>query len=347
MDLVENRKNEHIHIALEKNVNANHNPWDDIELIHNALPEINYDQIDISTSLFNKKLGAPIIIAAMTGGYSFAKEINERLSYAAAQFQIPMGVGSQRAAVENPELRYTYSVVKEFDIPIRIANIGASQLVLWGHKKTLSYLEDIISMIDAHAVAICLNFLQEVIQFEGEPHAKGCLREIKLLSDELDIPIIVKESGAGISMEVAEKLSKTNVASIDVGGKGGTSFSAIEYYRAKLHSDYLNSCRGETFWNWGIPTPKSILNVGKATNWKIPIISTGGIRNGLDVAKALTLGARCAGVAQTLLRPSTKSKEEAKLRIEVLTKELRAAMFLMGIDSVKKMNGAKYEFIKN
>jgi isopentenyl-diphosphate Delta-isomerase len=346
MDLIENRKDEHVRIALEENVNAKHNHWDDIDLIHNALPEINYDEIDISTTLFNKQLGAPIVIAAMTGGYDFAKEINERLAFAAEHFQIPMGVGSQRAAVENPKLIRTYSVVKDFDIPVRIANIGASQLVLWGHKKTREYLEDIISMIDAHAVAICLNFLQEVVQFEGEPHAKGCLHEIEQLAEEIDIPIIVKESGAGISLDVAHRLSKTNIAAIDVGGKGGTSFAAIEHYRAKLHDDHLNACGGETFWDWGIPTPQSILNVGKATNWQLPIISTGGIRNGLDVAKALILGARCAGVAQALLKPSTKSKEETMLAVEVMIKELQAVMFLTGINSVQKMKEVNYEFRK-
>lgn len=346
MDMIENRKDEHVRITLEENVNSDHNHWDDIDLTHNALPEINYDEIDISTTLFDKKLGAPIIIAAMTGGYDFARDINERLAYVAAQYQIPMGVGSQRAALENPKLTKTYGVVKEYDVPLRIANIGASQLVIWGHKKTVGYIEDIISMIDAHAVAICLNFLQEVVQFEGEPIAKGCLEQIQLLSDEIDIPIIVKESGAGISFDVAERLSKTKIAAIDVGGKGGTSFAAIEHYRARLYDDHLNACGGKTFWNWGISTPQSILNVGKATNWGLPIISTGGIRNGLDVAKALILGARCAGVAQSLLKPSTIGKQETMLALKVLIKELQAAMFLSGVKSVQKMKEVNYEFRK-
>jgi len=340
---IESRKDEHVRIALEKNVSAHHNYWDDIELIHNALPELNYGEIDISTTLFDKKLGAPVLIAAMTGGYELAKEINERLAYAASHFQIPMGVGSQRAAVENAKLRSTYSVVKEYDIPLRIANIGASQLVLWGHKKTLRYIEDIISMIDAHAVAICLNFLQEVVQFEGEPHAKGCFQEIKRLSDEIDVPIIIKESGAGISYDVALRLSKTNIAAIDVGGKSGTSFAAIEHYRAKLHSDYLNARGGETFWNWGVSTPQSLMNAGNATDWKLPLIATGGIRNGLDVAKALVMGAQCAGVAQAMLKPSTKSKEVTVLEMEVIIKELQAAMLLMGVNSVQKMKEVNYE----
>ncbi|MFH1013475.1 MAG: type 2 isopentenyl-diphosphate Delta-isomerase [Thermoplasmatota archaeon] len=346
MDKIESRKDEHVRIALEKNVSSIHNYWDDIELSHNALPEINKDDIDTSTILFDKNLRVPIVIAAMTGGYNLAKEINERLAGAASHFQIAMGVGSQRAALENSKLRETYGVIKEFDIPLRIANIGASQIVLWGHKKTISYIEDIISMIDAHAVAICLNFLQEVVQPEGEPHAKGCLHQIQLLADEIDTPVIVKESGAGISYDVALRLSKTNIAGIDVGGKGGTSFAAIEHYRAKMHSDYLHARSGETFWNWGISTPQSIVNAAKATKMKFPLIATGGIRHGLDVAKALSLGAQCAGIAQVLLKPATKSKQATILEIETIIKELRTAMFLMGIDSVGKMKEVTYGYRK-
>jgi isopentenyl-diphosphate Delta-isomerase len=346
MNVIENRKDEHVRIALEKHVSADHNQWDDIILTHNALPELNYDEIDISTTLFGKNLGAPLIIAAMTGGYTLAKDINERLAYTAAHLQIPMGVGSQRAALENPNLRQTYGIIKDYDVPLRIANIGASQLVLWGHKKTVQHVQDMVSMIDAHAIAICLNFLQEVVQFEGEPHAKGCFDEIKLLSEEIDIPIIIKESGAGISRDVAVRLLKTNIAGIDVGGKGGTSFAAIEHYRAKLRSDYLNARGGQTFWNWGISTPQSIREVGEAINWKLPLIATGGIRNGLDVAKAIILGARCAGVAQALLKASTESKEATLLESEVIIKELRAALFLLGIDSVQHMPEVRYEFRK-
>ncbi len=346
MNKIESRKDEHVQIALEKNVTSIHNYWDDVELPHNALPELNMYNIDISTKLFNKTLEAPIVIAAMTGGYDLAKEINERLGYAASNFQIAMGVGSQRAALENTQLRETYSVIKDFDIPIRIANIGASQIVLWGYKKSLRCIEDIISMIDAHALAICLNFLQEVVQPEGEPHAEGCFQQIQQLADAIDIPVIIKESGAGISYDVALRLSKTNIAGIDVGGKGGTSFAAIEHHRAKKHSDYLHARCSETFWNWGISTPQSIINAGKATNWKIPLIATGGIRHGLDVAKALSMGSRCAGIARVLLQHSTKSKQATVQEIETIIKEIRTSMFLMGINSIEKMKEVSYGFRK-
>jgi len=337
MNQTEIRKDEHVKISLNKNVSAHHNFWDDVRMVHNALPELNKDDVDLSTKLFKKKLGAPLIIAGMTGGYKRAKQINENLATAAEKFQMGMGVGSQRSALENKNLRDTYSVIKNYDIPLRFANIGASQLVLWGHKKTLDNVHKMVDMIDANVFIVCLNFLQEAVQSEGEANAKGCLEAIKSLAEDLDVPLVVKESGAGISFDVAKRLSKTKMAGIDVGGLSGTSFSAIEHYRAKMINDTINARSGMTFWDWGIPTPVSVLEVGKATNWKLPIIATGGIRNGLDAAKALALGADCAGVAHTFLKPATISKKSTISEVELMIKELRAAMFLVGVDKVSKM----------
>ena len=337
MNRTESRKDEHVRISLDKNVLAEHNYWDDVELKHNALPEINKNKIDFSTKLFGKKLGAPLIIAGMTGGYKKAKKINENLAASAEKYQLGMGVGSQRAALENSDLIDTYSVIKDFDIPLRIANIGASQIVMWGHKKTIENAKKMVDMIDANVFAVCLNFLQEAVQFEGEANAKGCFDAIKKLADDLDIPVIVKESGAGISYDVAERLSKTKIAGIDVGGAGGTSFAAIEHFRAIIADDRLHEKGSKTFWNWGIPTPSSILEVGEATSWKLPIIATGGIRNGLDAAKALALGANCAGVAQVVLKAASESKQKTISEIDSIIKEIRTAMFLVGADKVSKM----------
>ena len=210
-------------------------------------------------------------------------------------------------------------------------------IVLWEKKELLENVSKIVEMIDADVLAICLNFLQEVVQFEGEANAKGCLNAIKNLAKDLDIPVVVKESGAGISYDVAKKLIKTKIGGIDVGGAGGTSFAAIEHYRAKMIGDKLHERGGKTFWDWGIQTPTSILEVGDATNWKLPIIATGGIRNGLDVAKALVLGANCAGIAHTLLKPANDSIESTFFEIDGITKELRAAMFLIGADNISKL----------
>ena len=337
MSQTEERKRDHVEIALQEPIAAHHNYWNDVILTHNALPEINLEEIDTTTTLFGKILKAPIIIAGMTGGYPEGKQINENLASAAEHFQIGMGVGSQRSALENNELKDTYSIINNYEIPLKIANIGASQIVLWDKEKILTNAQKIIDIIDADVLAICLNFLQEAVQPEGEAHAKGCLQTIKMISEELSTPILIKESGAGISESVAEQLAETNIVGIDVGGAGGTSFSAVEYYRAKMKNDIFNMREGETFWDWGIPTPKSILEVGKATNWELPIIATGGIRNGLDVAKAIVLGASTAGIARALLKPATVDKQTTILELETIIKELRTAMFLVGADTIEKL----------
>ena len=344
MNQTEERKREHVQISLKENVSAHHNYWDDVHLVHNALPEINENEIDLSIKLFGKKLGAPIILSGMTGGYPEGKKINEHLAATAEALQIGMGVGSQRAALENPKMTETYSIIKQHDIPLKIANIGASQIVLWDKKQILENVSKIVDMIDADVLAVCLNFLQEAIQPEGEAHAKGCLATIDMLSREFSRPIIIKESGAGISGKVAAQLKKTKIAGIDVGGLGGTSFSAVEYYRAKKKGDHYNMREGQTFWDWGIPTPTSILEVGKATNWDLPIIATGGIRNGLDAVKALVLGASAAGVARAMLEAATKDTNTTRLEAEIILRELRTAMFLVGADTVEKLSAVEVKY---
>lgn len=343
MDEIESRKDEHVRISLEKNVASSYNFWDDISLAHNALPEINKSSIELATEFLGKQLDAPLLISGMTGGYSKAKKINENLAVAAETYQLAMGVGSQRAGLKTDRLKETYGIVKNYDIPIRIGNIGASQLVLWGHQKTLSYVNEMIEMIDADAIAICLNFLQEVIQFEGEAQAKGVLEAIQLLADSIDIPVIVKESGAGISYDVANRLKNTSIKAIDIGGMGGTSFAAIEHYRAKLHFDRLHSRGGKTFWDWGIPTPQSLIEVRDAVGEDFVVIASGGIRHGLDAARALALGANIVGMAHALLASAMKSEKETLFEIDAVVKELRAAMFLTGCDHVEALQLVEVE----
>jgi len=345
MNKIESRKDEHVRVSLEKDVAADYNYWDDIVLVHDALPEINKSEINLTTNLFGKKLGAPIIIASMTGGYNKAKKINENLAIAAEKYQVGMGVGSQRAALEKPELKKTYAVIKDYDVPLRFANIGASQIVIWGPKKTLDNAQKMIDMIDADVFIVCLNFLQEAVMPEGESNGKGVFDAIQQLADDLDKPVIVKESGAGISHDVACRLSETDIAGFDVGGLGGTSFSAIEHHRADIVNDKLHKRGGKTFWNWGIPTPTSILEVGDATNWMLPIIATGGIRNGLDAAKALVLGADCAGIARAILEPATKSKNATLWELDAIIKELRATMFLTGVNNIANMEDVEWTII--
>jgi isopentenyl-diphosphate delta-isomerase len=344
MNQTEKRKQEHIDIAMKKDIAAHHNYWDDVILVHNALPEVDQHDIDLSMKLFDATLQAPLIISGMTGGFPEAKKINENLAAVAEKFQLGMGVGSQRAAIENPKLAETYNIINQYDIPLKIANIGASQLVLWEKEKLLYYAQTMVDMIEADLLAVCLNFLQEAVQPEGEAHAKGCLDALHMITDEFNIPVIIKESGAGISYPVAEKLAKTYISGIDVGGMGGTSFSAVEYYRAEMKEDKHNMRIGKTFWDWGIPTPDSILHVGQATKWMLPIIATGGIRHGLDAAKALAMGASAAGIAHTVLLPALKSRQDVMFELEVILKELRTAMFLVGIDKAQDMKRAAISY---
>ncbi len=337
MSQTEQRKHDHIQICTDENVSAHYNHWEDVILTHNALPEINEDDVNLRTLLFKKKLSVPLVISGMTGGYKDAKTINERLAAAAEKFQVGMGVGSQRAALENPSLSDTYSIINNYDLPLKIANIGASQIVLWDKQKILQNAEKIVNMINADVLAVCLNFLQEKVQPEGEAHARGCLKTIDMLATEFNLPVIIKESGAGISYHTAKQLAQTPIAGIDVGGAGGTSFAAVEYYRAKIKNDTFNTRLGETFWDWGIPTPQSIKEVRKATN-KLPIISTGGIRTGLDVAKALALGADVAGIAHALLQPATQSSTATVRELETIIEELKTAMFLVGADNIETLH---------
>ncbi len=343
MNQTERRKAEHVDIAINEDVRASYNFWDDVRLIHNALPEIDIDDIDISTRFLEKKLKAPIIISGMTGGYRGGKKINEVLAKVAENYQIGMGVGSQRSALENKSLEDTYGIIKDFDIPLKIANIGASQIVRWNKKELIRSIDEIIKMIDADALAICLNFLQEIIQPEGEAYAKGCMNSIEIITKEFDIPVIVKETGAGISGDVARRLAKLDISAIDVGGYGGTSFAAIEYYRAKKMNDWLYERLGKTFWDWGIPTPLSLIEVADVVKDKVEIIATGGIRNGLDVAKAIALGADCAGIAYVILKQAVRGLDSAMREMHAIIEELRSAMFLVGAKDVDDLKSAEVE----
>jgi isopentenyl-diphosphate delta-isomerase len=331
------RKKEHVEICLNKKVNAHHNYWDNVNLYHNALPEIDKAEVNLKVRFLGKQLAAPLMISGMTGGYHAAKEINQNLAIAAERHQIALGVGSQRAALDNPEIEDTYSIIKEYDLPLRIANIGIPQLIQ--HKEeALEIADRCIKMIDAHAIALHLNFLQEAIQPEGSTKARGCLEIIRLLADDLGVPLIIKETGAGMSYEVAKLLASTKVSAIDVGGLSGTSFAAIESYRAKAQGDYIRERLGKTFWDWGIPTPISILQVKKACKDRVPIIATGGIRNGLDAAKSIALGAQLAGVAGAVIKDAVASSEQASKKVGIIIEEFRTTCFLCGVKDIAELS---------
>lgn len=319
------RKLDHINISLKEDVQAHiKNGFSDITFVHRALPEINRDDVDVTTEFFGRKIGSPIVIAGMTGGHKRAEEINENLALAADELDIPMGVGSQRTAIENESLSYTYSVARKAAPDIfLIGNLGAVQFSKgYGIKEAKMAVE----MIDANALALHLNSLQEAIMPEGDTQFKSALKGIEKLKD-LGVPVIAKETGAGIAREEAKLIENAGAEGIDVGGLGGTSFSAVEYFRSKGLE--------KTFWDFGIPTAVSTIECIDSTN--LSIISTGGIRNGLQVAKALSLGAVACGIAHPLLSAATKGKNEVLKLLNRIIEELKTAMFLVGARTIKDL----------
>jgi isopentenyl-diphosphate delta-isomerase len=319
------RKVDHIRICLEqkaqsKNATAG---FEDINLVHRALPEINKVKINLSTSFLGKKFSAPLIVGAMTGGAKEAIQINASIAEAVENLGLGMGLGSQRAAIENKTLEETYAIArKKAPNAFLIANIGGVQLV---HGYGIKEVRRIVEMIEANAVAIHLNALQEAVQPEGQTNFQGVLSKIAEIADEIDVPVIVKETGAGISAEDAIALEKSGAKAIDIGGLGGTSFAAVEYYRSARQKDvYL----GEAFWDWGIPTAVSLIETTQSI--KLPIIASGGIRNGNDIAKALTLGASLASISQPILQTAVRGVKQTQEKLNCLIEELRNVMFLVG-----------------
>lgn len=321
--MISDRKLEHLWLCSHCEVEYRHKKtgFEDIELIHNSIPEINQDDIDLSTKLWGKKLDSPLLISAITGGHPAAGKINRTLAKAADKMNIAMGLGSQRAGVENPQLKNTYTVVRE-EAPqvLLLGNIGSPQL---------EYALQATEMLDIDALAIHLNPLQEAIQPGGDVSARGQISSIRELKNNLDLPLVAKETGAGVSAEDALKLEEAGIDAIDVAGAGGTSWAAVETYRA------VDKSLGELFWDWGIPTAISTVEVIETV--KIPVISSGGIRNGIQAAKALAIGAKAVGIALPLLKEALKGPEAVIKWIEDFNTQLRVAMFLAGASSLEEL----------
>ena len=320
--MISDRKLEHLLICENYDVEFKNKTtgFEDIELIHNVLPEIDKQEIDLSCDAFGKKLDSPLFITAITGGHPAAKQINKQLAIAAEANNIALGVGSQRAACEHPELEDTYTVVRE-NAPdcLLVGNIGAPQLNL---------ADRAVEILDADILAIHLNPLQESIQPEGDLDARGYLDMISQITEEVDIPVLAKETGCGISAESAKQLVDAGIDYIDIEGAGGTSWAAVETYRAE--DRYL----GEIFWDWGIPTAVSTAEVTGAVD--VPVISSGGIRNGLEAAKAIALGADAVGMALPFLKNSN-SQDNLNKFIERFNDSLRIAMFLVGANNIGEL----------
>jgi isopentenyl-diphosphate delta-isomerase len=322
------RKDDHIKINLEQDVrSALTTGLEKINFIHDALPELDLEEVDTRVKLFDKEIRAPILVSSMTGGTPEAGVINFRLAEAAQACGLAMGVGSQRAALENPEQAASFQVRKVAPDILLFANIGAVQL---NYGYGIDECQRAVEMIAADALYLHLNPLQEAVQAGGDTNWKDLARKIEKICKKLSVPVIAKEVGWGISEKTARRLAGCGIAAIDVAGAGGTSWSQVEMYRAP--DEYLRSLAA-TFVGWGIPTAESILNVKHAAPG-MPIFASGGLKDGLDIAKCLALGATLGGMAGQFLKAAAISTEKAVSLMKLTQRQLQVSMFAAGAENI-------------
>jgi isopentenyl-diphosphate Delta-isomerase len=321
----QNRKADHIRICLEEDVQCQQvtTGLEKYRFIHCCLPECDRSDIDISTNFLGKQLNAPILISSMTGGTERAGIINRRLAEVAQEYKLGMGVGSQRVALERPQVADTFAIRKYAPDVLLFANLGAVQL---NYQCGVDECLRIIEILEADALILHINPLQEFIQPRGDTNFRGLFDKIADLCSKLPVPIIAKEVGNGISAKMAEKLISVGIKCIDVAGAGGTSWALVESERAETS---LQRRLGKTFADWGIPTAECITGI-RALSSEIPLIASGGLRNGLDIAKAIALGADIAGLAMPFLEAADVSSTALQELTEVLIAEITTVLFCTG-----------------
>ena len=337
-DEVKRRKIEHVNIALGQDISvAQSANWNDVHFVHQALPEVNLDEIDTSVSFLGHKLRYPIFISSLTGGHDDVTSINRNLARAAEHYGLALGVGSQRAGIVNPDVVSSYSITREHaPNTYLIANIGAPQLIAQRRHApfTIEQVEHAVAMIGANALAVHMNSLQEATQPEGDRRALGEVAALKTLTEKVSVPVIAKETGAGVCREQALLLRSCGVAAIDVGGAGGSSMPALEAERSKARGDERTHTIGLLFRDWGIATPVSIVEAKVA---RLPLISTGGVRTGLDMARALALGATLGGMGFPFLKAASQSYDAVCELLETIVAELKVAMQLCGASNILQL----------
>ncbi len=325
------RKLDHIRINLEEDVRSSITTGlERYRFVHQALPELNLEDIDLSQKIFGKYLNAPILISSMTGGTNQAAVINRTLAEAAQVTRIAMGLGSQRAGIEHPELSSTFQIRRYAPDVLLFANLGAVQL---NYQYTVEHCKVAVDMIEADALILHLNPLQEALQPEGDTAFAGLLSKIEQVCKALPVPVIVKEVGWGISERTARLLVDAGVAAIDVAGAGGTSWSQVEMFRI---SDPSGARVASAFRNWGIPTAESILQVRKGAP-DILIFASGGIRDGIDIAKCIALGASLGGMAGPFLKAAVQSLEATLKLIHEIQREIQIVMFVTGAANLSQL----------
>jgi isopentenyl-diphosphate Delta-isomerase len=335
MTNTQTRKADHLRICLEDDVQFRNltNGLEQYRFTHSCLPELDWSEVNLKTQFLGKTLNAPLLISSMTGGTEQAKLINSRLAVAAQKHGLAMGVGSQRIAVEKPNLAHTFAMRSLAPDAMLFANLGAVQLnYTYGLEQCLRVVE----ILAADALILHLNPLQECIQPSGDTNFKGLLKKIQQLCQQIDVPVIAKEVGNGISKEMATKLIEAGVDAIDVAGAGGTSWSMVESERAENN---LQRQLGRTFADWGISTADCIVQI-REQYADLPLIASGGLRNGLEVAKAIALGADLGGLAFPFLQAASDSEAAIDELIELLIAELKTVLFCTGNANLSELKGS-------
>ncbi len=329
---IETRKADHLRLCIEEDVQFRETTsgFERYRFTHCCLPELDRTEIDLTSTFMGKKLAAPLLISSMTGGTELAQTINYRLADVAQKYKIAMGVGSQRIAIENPQLADTFAVRRRAPDILLFANIGAVQL---NYNYGLAQCQKIVDLLEADALILHLNPLQECVQTEGDTNFKGLLDQIAKLCEKLPVPVIAKEVGNGISGKMATKLLAAGVSAIDIAGAGGTSWAKIEGERAR---DSKQRRLGATFADWGIPTAECIVST-RAAAPDVPLIASGGLQHGLDAAKAIALGADMAGLARPFLQAAAASESALELLVEVLIAEIATVMFCTGCANLDEL----------
>jgi isopentenyl-diphosphate Delta-isomerase len=328
------RKKEHLEICLdtESVTSASGTGLNRYRFVHNALPELDIDEIDLSTTFLGKRLQAPILISSMTGGFDLARKVNRNLAAAAQSLGLAMGVGSQRVAVEEPSAAGSFEVRDVAPDILLFANLGAVQL---NYGYTVEHCRRAISMIGADALILHLNVLQEAVQPEGNRNFKGLGEKIAAVCRELEVPVIAKEVGNGISVDAAIRLQRAGVKALDVAGYGGTSWSAVEAQRAVKQGKRPDTA----FADWGIPTEEALVSVRQALP-DIQLIASGGVRSGVDIAKAIALGADLGAFGQPLLAAALESSAKVVEFIAGVIHELKVSMLCIGAANLTALRKA-------
>lgn len=336
---ISSRKADHIRINLEEEVGSGlTSGLERYHFVHQALPEMDLDNVSTRLELFGRRLEAPVLISSMTGGTSEAARINLLLAEAAQATGIAMGLGSQRAAIEHPELAPTFQVRRVAPNIVLLANLGAVQL---NYGFGPDDCQRAVDMIQADALILHLNALQEAVQPEGDTRFGGLLQKIEMVCRSSSVPVIAKEVGWGFSEQAALKLAEAGVAAIDVAGAGGTSWSQVEMHRA---NNAFQARLAAGFIDWGIPTAEAIQNVRQAAP-QLLVFASGGLRDGIDIAKSIALGATLGGMASPFLKAAAQSLEKTIETIQLLQKQIQICMFASGAADLEQLQ--RTQLIRN